>query len=356
MKKISLVSLFALCLLMFFSCAGAPAKTSGAKGPTYTSNKVGVYERFDYELWSERASDPVSMTLTGGGTFECEWDNALNILFRTGKKLGSTKTHGEYGDIKMEYSGEYNITSGSVSYFCVYGWVQNPLAEFYIIESHGSYSPGKNKKGEFTVDGSVYDVYEEERVNKHSIEGVKTFKQYFSIRRDKRTEGTISLSEHFKKWEELGLPMGTMYEIAFCVEGYESSGNAKITKQILTVGDITYGIPQEETSDASELTLAAPLKGNGSGANPYAGKFTDESWAKIQSGEYTFLLVHGTPIGAANEYWGAGAVGLPNPVWDGQAWSGENLRAMSVNELVCADLTVNNIFVTNMKPTKFELR
>ncbi|QXG62908.1 glycoside hydrolase family 11 protein, partial [Bacillus spizizenii] len=44
--------------------------------------------------------------------------------------------------------------------------------------------------------------------------GIATFKQYWSVRQTKRTSGTVSVSEHFKKWESLGMPMGKMYETA----------------------------------------------------------------------------------------------------------------------------------------------
>ncbi len=56
------------------------------------------------------------------------------------------------------------------------------------------------------------------RINQPSIIGIATFKQYWSVRQTKRTSGTVSVSEHFKKWESLGMPMGKMYETALTVE------------------------------------------------------------------------------------------------------------------------------------------
>lgn len=208
---------------------------------TITRSKTGQFEDFDYELWSQRGTDEVSMTLTGGGTFKCSWD-ALNILFRTGKKLGSTKTYEEYGDVIMEYGADVTITRGSVNYLCVYGWTEDPMIEFYILEDYGSYKPGEKLVGTYEVDGSSYELYTATRVEQPSIQGTKTFEQYFGIRVDKRTEGTINISEHFKAWDNLGLDMsGKMYEVALCMEGYQSGGSANIYKHMLTVGDTTYG-------------------------------------------------------------------------------------------------------------------
>jgi endo-1,4-beta-xylanase len=206
-------------------------------GSEQVTGKSGAY---DWEFWNQNKQGDASMTIGvgGGGTFKCSWSGILNVLFRSGRKFGSTQTHQEIGTISIKYNAPvYNITSGNVSYLSVYGWTKSPLIEFYIVESRGSYNPGSagTKKGEFEVDGSIYDIYQATRTNQPSIEGTKTFQQYFSVRRTMRTSGTISVSEHFKKWEELGMTMGKMYEVALKVEGYNSAGNAEITENILSI-------------------------------------------------------------------------------------------------------------------------
>lgn len=228
---------------------------------TVTGNKRSTYDGFDYELWSQRSSDSISMTLTGGGNFKCDWDGE-NILFRTGKKLGSAKTYEEYGSITIDYEAEHNITRGDVSYLCVYGWTEDPMIEFYVVENYGKYKPpgGKGYKGTIEVDGGTYEVYVSTRVEQPSIKGTKTFEQYFSVRVDKRTEGTITVSDHFKAWEEMGLDMsGKIYEVSLCVEGYNSSGNANIYSHMLTVGDTSIGFASEPeppvSSDVSDSSV-----------------------------------------------------------------------------------------------------
>ena len=74
---------------------------------------------------------------------------------------------------------------------------------------------GATLKGTIEVDGSIYDIYENTRVNQPSIVGNTTFQQYFSIRRDVRDSGTINISKHFDKWESLGMALGKMYEVSF---------------------------------------------------------------------------------------------------------------------------------------------
>ncbi len=82
----------------------------------------------------------------------------------------------------------------------------------------------------------TYDIYETIRINQPSIIGIATFKQYWSVRQTKRTSGSVSVSEHFKKWESLGMPLGKMYETALTVEGYQSNGSANVTTNVLTIG------------------------------------------------------------------------------------------------------------------------
>jgi len=204
-------------------------------GPTITSNQTGTYDGYDYEYWKDRGDG--TMTLNGGGTFSCQWSNINNILFRTGKKLGSTKSWQDYNGITIEYACNYQPNGNS--YMAVYGWTEDPLVEYYIIDSYGTWKPPGNgipMKGRITVDGRQYEVYSNSRTGP-SIKGDNTtFQQYWSICVNKRTSGTISVSEHFKQWESFGMKMGRMYEVSMVVEGYQSSGRADMTKMNLILG------------------------------------------------------------------------------------------------------------------------
>lgn len=112
---------------------------------------------------------------------------------------------------------------------------KDPFVEYYIVDNWGTYRPTGMPKGTFTVDGGTYDIYETIRNNQPSLIGIETFKQYWSVRQTKRTSGTVSVSEHFKKWESLGMPMGKMYETALTVEGYQSNGGANVTTNVLII-------------------------------------------------------------------------------------------------------------------------
>ena len=229
MKKKILGVLVAL--TMCLTLVAPSVKVQAAQ--TFYNNTTGNEDGYDYELWKDSGS--TSMTIKGGGNFECWWENIGNALFRKGIKFDCTKTYQQIGNITINYGVDYQPNGNS--YLCVYGWTRDPLVEYYIVESWGTWRPpGATSKGTVTIDGGTYEIYETTRVNQPSIDGNTTFQQYWSVRTSKRTSGTISVTEHFKAWENMGMSMGKLYEAALNVEGYQSSGWADVYQNTITVG------------------------------------------------------------------------------------------------------------------------
>lgn len=195
-----------------------------------------------YELWLNDSQGKSrmngSMTLTSEGTFSVQWQNCLNILARKGQAFNDADSikYSSLGKITVEFAANYNPQG--TSYLCVYGWTRDPLVEYYIVEKFNNYDPstGTSNLGNVNLDGSSYKLCSKQVTGQPSIEGDRTnFTQFWSVRSSQRTSGTVTISEHFKAWESKNLKLGKMHEISFCVEGYDCSGSATVTKNILTI-------------------------------------------------------------------------------------------------------------------------
>ncbi|MBN1577427.1 MAG: glycoside hydrolase family 11 protein [Chitinispirillaceae bacterium] len=201
----------AVFVLSVFAQWGAKEFETGA---TLSSNQTGTQGDYHVEYWKDGGSG--SMTLGEGCNFSCQWGQVNNILFRKGVRPGTK-------DEVITYEADYKPQGNS--YLSIYGWFENPLVEYYIIESWGSWKPPNDKrsKGTIETDSGTYDIYQNSRTGA-SIKGNSTFQQYWSVRRAKRTSGVITCANHFDAWEKAGMTIGKFYEVSFNVEAYQSSG------------------------------------------------------------------------------------------------------------------------------------
>ena len=113
---------------------------------------------------------------------------------------------------------------------------RNPLLNVpppKIIENYGTYNPGNSAthRGTVYTDGDTYDIYTSWRNQQPSIDGIQTFEQYWSIRRNKRTGGSVNMQNHFNAWNQAGMRLGNHYYQIVATEGYQSSGNSDIYVQ-----------------------------------------------------------------------------------------------------------------------------
>ncbi|KAL3469484.1 xylanase G1 [Aspergillus californicus] len=211
---------------LFLACStalgalAAPSDQSQSLVQRSTESSTGTSGGYYYSFWTDGGGD-VTYTNGDGGSYSVDWTDVGNFVGGKGWNPGSTRT--------ITYSGTFSPSGNG--YLSVYGWFQDPLVEYYIVESYGSYNPGSGGtyQGTLESDGSTYDIYTAQRTDAASIEGTATFTQYWSVRQSLRTSGSVTTGNHFDAWAALGMTLGTHNYQIVATEGYQSSGSASIT-------------------------------------------------------------------------------------------------------------------------------
>ncbi|KAJ5588938.1 endo-1-4-beta-xylanase 2 [Penicillium hordei] len=216
--------MFSFSTLMLAACAcvstfAAPTDSYLAER-ALTTSQTGENNGYHYSFWTNGGGQ-VQYNNGKNGEYDVSWKDCGDFTSGKGWSTGTNRD--------IHFAGNFNPSGNA--YLAVYGWTKGPLVEYYVLENYGEYNPGSSMthKGSFSSDGSVYDIYTHQQVNQPSIEGTTTFMQYWSIRRNKRSAGTVTTANHFNAWASHGMNLGQHDYQILSVEGFASSGSARMS-------------------------------------------------------------------------------------------------------------------------------
>nr|ABI48363.1 endo-1,4-beta-xylanase [Arcopilus cupreus]ABK27626.1 endo-1,4-beta-xylanase [Arcopilus cupreus] len=185
-----------------------------------TPSQTGWNNGYYFSFWTDNGGN-VNFWNGNGGNYGVNWQNCGNFVAGKGWNPGSART--------INYGGSFSPSGNG--YLSIYGWTTNPLVEYYIVESFGTYDPSSQaqKLGTAYIDGSNYVLAKTTRYNQPSIVGTATFNQYWSVRQNHRSGGSVNTGAHFQAWAQHGLNLGQHNYQIVATEGYQSSGSSSIT-------------------------------------------------------------------------------------------------------------------------------
>ena len=214
-----------------------PASTGGTQACTV--NASGSVLGQSWFMWYS-GSGGCTTTYNGDRpAFRATWNNSGDFLARMGLQWDETQTHEQIGTIGADLAFTKAGSAGGYSFIGIYGWSNDPLVEYYIVENSFANGPATpyatTQRGTFNVDGATYRVYSGTKNNQPSIHGTANFQQLFSVRQTPRQCGHVSISEHFKQWQSMGMNLGKMYEARILVEAGGGSGSIDFTHANVTL-------------------------------------------------------------------------------------------------------------------------
>jgi endo-1,4-beta-xylanase len=267
----------------------ALASTTSAAAAV-TSDQTGTHDGYFYLFWTD-APGTVSMNLGPGGNYTTLWSNTGHFITGKGWNPGGPHT--------VTYTGTFNPYGNA--YLALYGFTTNPLVEYFIVDSWGTWRPpGAQSLGTVVSDGGTYDIYRTQRPRWGL--GILGSEQYWSVRTSKRVGGTITTANHFNAWAAHGMNLGTHNYMIMATEGYQSSGTSNITILSGGPGNCTVNVTRgQEWYDRFNVDFSVSGSSNWTVTiNLGPGQSLQNSWNANISGTSGTLTA--TPNGNGNNF------------------------------------------------------
>ena len=195
-----------------------------------TETKIGYLDDYFYELWKSDNIGITIMNIDNKNKFSCSWKNVDNAIFNLGKDFPNGYSLKNVNDIALKFDFDFN--SKGYSFIGIYGFFYTSYyEEYFVVENYGDgfIKPFTGTLlGTFFIDDGEYDIYLNEQILPPNSQEIPKKTQYWSLRKEKRSSGIISLKKHLDIYLKKGANFDNIYRIVMYVEGYQSSGSADV--------------------------------------------------------------------------------------------------------------------------------
>jgi endo-1,4-beta-xylanase len=203
--------IFILMVGFFVGCSEVnnPTAPTSAKSPvkTGTWDRVAATPNY-YQAWTAGGGSMNAQNL-GNGHYSVSWSGVSDIVVGSG-----------WNPMPSGQSVTWSGSESGAQYFGVYGWMTNPLTEYYIGRGGG------NNVGSYSVSTGTYSL-NTVSCNGANINGNGPFQQFNC---SGNGGSGIVPSDHWSKWAGLGHGVSGANYCIVSVEAWGgSSGNANIT-------------------------------------------------------------------------------------------------------------------------------
>ena len=180
----------------------------------------GAADGLNYGIWESGSGGSITY-FANAHAFKATWGpSSADFLAHVGLDYAGTSTYTSYGKIVAQFAESKSGTAGGYSSVGIYGWLQSPCVEYYIMED--SFQALETSNVTATIDGDEYYLINKSTTGTAGANAcsgkVSMWTQLISVRKTARQCGTITVSDHFAAWAKQGWSVGDVSSIHINVE------------------------------------------------------------------------------------------------------------------------------------------
>lgn len=182
----------------------------------------GVADGLNYGIWESGSGGSITY-FANAHAFSASWGpNSADFLAHVGLDYNGTQSYTTYGKIVAQFAESKSGSAGGFSSVGMYGWLQNPCVEWYVIDDSFETMPTSKSSVTATIDGGTYYLIQRTTTGTAGANAcngsVSSWTQMLSVRSTARQCGTITVSDHFAAWASQGWNVGDVSSIHINVE------------------------------------------------------------------------------------------------------------------------------------------